>query len=249
MQTAQPNFVVLSTDRLVVKYFAQTTSAGSRTVTLTYEDSTHASHVHTSFTVAGFTGPTGYTGYTGYTGAGNFTGYTGPTGYSGYTGYTGATGNISDTFIHAFSITPQEIATEQSIIYDSTTAMVGSCGHNPSTSEVWIWKAGYYYASMTLHHKEPCQFSFIKNDVFQVVGGVFSSPTGATQSASSLILYIDVSDLITATSLSPTGFACKLEVKNHTSYAPVISLNGTSGAGSAVPDVVSSLSIILLKPE
>jgi hypothetical protein len=101
---------------------------------------------------------------------------------------------------------------------------------------------------MTLHHKEPCQFSFIKNSVFQVDGGVFSSPTGATQSASSLILYIGLSDLITATPLSPSGFACKLEVKNHISYAPIISLNGTSGAGSAVPDIVASLNLILLKP-
>ena len=88
----------------------------------------------------------------------------------------------------------------------------------------------------------------MKNSVFQVNGGVFSSPTGATQTAATLILKIEETDMITSTPFSPTGFACKLEVKNHTSYAPIISLNGTSGAGSAVPDVVASINIILLKP-
>ena len=126
--------------------------------------------------------------------------------------------------------------------------MVGNCAFTPGTSELWMWEPGYYFASMTVHHKEPCQFAIIKNGVFQVNGGIFSSPTGATQSATSLILYIDASDLISATPLSPSGFACKLEVKNHTSYAPIIGLNGTSGAGSAVPDIVASLNLILLKP-
>jgi hypothetical protein len=47
--------------------------------------------------------------------------------------------------------------------------------------------------------------------------------------------------------LSPSGFACKLQLRNHTSYAPVVSLDGTSGSGSAEPDVNCSLTVILLK--
>jgi hypothetical protein len=144
-------------------------------------------------------------------------------------------------------VTPQEIFTEQPIVYDTTSAMVGSCGHIPFTSAIWVWKEGYYYVSSTIHHKEPCQFSVIKNDVFQVDGGVYTSPTGSTQSTSTLIMVVQASDLISATSLSPSGFACKIEVKNHTSYAPVISLNGTSGGGSAIPDNTASLTVILLK--
>jgi hypothetical protein len=87
----------------------------------------------------------------------------------------------------------------------------------------------------------------MKNTVFQVPGTTFSSPTGATQSALTLIFYIDASDMISATPLSPSGFACKLQLTNHTSYAPIITLNGVSGAGSAEPDIVANLSLILLK--
>jgi hypothetical protein len=176
------------------------------------------------------------------------TGPTGPQGEQGPTGYTGATGNISDTFIHVYSITPQTIPTENAVVFDSDTAMVGSCGFLANTTAVWLWKPGYYYASMTLHHREPCQFALIKNNVFQVEAGVFSSPTGATQTATTLIVHVREEDLITETPLSPSGFACKFEIKNHTSYAPSIELNGTSGAGSAVPDTVASLNFILLKP-
>jgi hypothetical protein len=125
--------------------------------------------------------------------------------------------------------------------------MVGNCAHLPFTSEVWLWEPGYYYIALTLHHKEPCQFSLIKNDVFQVNGGVFTSPTGSTQSTSTLIIFVQPSDMVSATALSPSGLACKLEVKNHTSYAPVISLDGTSGGGSAEPDNTASFTVILLK--
>jgi hypothetical protein len=87
----------------------------------------------------------------------------------------------------------------------------------------------------------------MKNNVFQINGTTFSSPTGATQSTLTLIIYIDDSDMITATPLSPSGLACKIQLTNHTSYAPLISLNGTSGAGSAEPDVVANLTLIFLK--
>jgi hypothetical protein len=87
----------------------------------------------------------------------------------------------------------------------------------------------------------------MKNDIVVVPGGIFSSPTGATQSICNLIMYIDISELISPTPLSPSGFACKVQLKNHTSYVPVVSLDGTSGAGGAEPDVNSSLTLILLK--
>jgi hypothetical protein len=112
---------------------------------------------------------------------------------------------------------------------------------------VYLWQPGYYYISAALHHKEPCQFSIMKNDIIVVPGGIFSSPTGSTQSLCNLIMYVDSSDLISTTPLSPSGLACKVQMKNHTSYVPVVSLDGTSGAGSAEPDINCCMSIILLK--
>jgi hypothetical protein len=192
----------------------------------------------------GLTGPTGEKGDTGETGP---TGPTGPMGNTGDVGPTGATGNISDTFLHAYSIEPQNIPTEGSIMFEKSSAIVGDCGLVLGTTEAYFWRPGYYFVSMTVHHREPCQFSLIKNSVFQVNGGTFSSPTASTQSTLSFIVFVDSSEMISSTSLSPSGLACKFQVTNHTSYSPLISLDGTSGAGSAPDDIVGNLTFILLK--
>jgi hypothetical protein len=60
-------------------------------------------------------------------------------------------------------------------------------------------------------------------------------------------MYIDASEFTSPTALSPSGFACKVQLRNHTSYVPIVSLDGTSGAGSALPDMTTSLTLILLK--
>jgi len=88
----------------------------------------------------------------------------------------------------------------------------------------------------------------MKNDVFPVTAGTFASPTGATQSTTSIIMNLLPEDIITETLFSPSGFGCKLQMKNHTSYVPVVALDGTSGGGSAVPDIVANLTAILLMP-
>jgi hypothetical protein len=62
-----------------------------------------------------------------------------------------------------------------------------------------------------------------------------------------LITPIYESDLSLPCSISPTGFACKLNVVNHTSYVPSVTINGLNGAGSAIPESKSVISIILLR--
>jgi hypothetical protein len=49
------------------------------------------------------------------------------------------------------------------------------------------------------------------------------------------------------TSLSPSGFGCKIRLVNHTSFVPFLTIDGVSGAGSATPDATAVMSIILLK--
>ena len=46
------DIVLAVTDRLVVKYYAKTTSVPNRTVTLYYEGTTHYSHIHTPVSIA-----------------------------------------------------------------------------------------------------------------------------------------------------------------------------------------------------
>jgi hypothetical protein len=205
----------------------------------------------------GATGPTGPKGDKGDKGDQGEVGATGPTGPQGdkgdkgdqgEVGATGPTGPLAyNTFIHAYSNTAQNIATEQAVMFEQVGASYGDCSHLAGSSSTYVWRKGYYYISVILHHVEPCQFAVMKNDVFTLNSGIFSSPTGSTQINHAFITYIDDMDMISATSVSPTGFACKLQIKNHTSFAPIIQLDGVSGAGSATPEVIASLSIILLK--
>jgi hypothetical protein len=171
----------------------------------------------------------------------------GDKGEQGETGATGPRGDMSDTFAHLYSIAPQEVATEEAVRYSFASALVGDIAFLNDDNAVYVWRAGYYLLNSSIHHQEPCQFSIVKNDVGIVPGGIFSSPTGATQSSLTMIVYIDPADLSTPTPLSPFGVACKIQVKNHTSYAPVIHLDGSSGAGSAEPDSTTMLTLVLLK--
>jgi hypothetical protein len=137
---------------------------------------------------------------------------------------------------------------EEPIVFDTNTVIVGGCGFVPSSSDIWVWTPGYYYVSITIHHKEPCQFSIIKNNVFVVNGGVFSSKLENTHITATLIFQIEPSDIITASTMSPTGLACKLQLKNHISNINPITIQSPN-TGSASPDSLASLTLLLLSSE
>jgi hypothetical protein len=61
IDTVQGDFTVNSTDRIIVKYFAKSSSVTGIAVTLYYEGMTNYSHIHTPVITVG---PTGYTGTT-----------------------------------------------------------------------------------------------------------------------------------------------------------------------------------------
>ena len=83
---------------MVWKVYATSTSVVARNATVYFDDTTHASHVHTSLSqYQVIAGPTGMTGGTGNTGATGMTGGTGATGLTGGTGSTGATGQTGGT--------------------------------------------------------------------------------------------------------------------------------------------------------
>ena len=113
------------------------------------------------------------------------------------------------------------LITEAPVIFENNNIVYGDMAHDVGSPDLIVWRAVYYYITVILHHVEPCQFSVIKDDVFAVNNGIFSSPTGATQISHTLIVYIAPEDIITETTLSPTGFACKLQVKNHSSFGPL----------------------------
>jgi hypothetical protein len=140
----------------------------------------------------------------------------------------------------------QEIATEQAIMFDAYSSKSGSCDHLPGDTDVWVWQPGSYFVHINLHHTEPCQFAIFKNAI-PIPGAIFSSPTGATQNAHTIIVDILPSDISEPTPVSPSGFACKLRLINHTSFVPVVTIDGVDGGGSAAPDATATMTVILLK--
>ena len=201
--------------------------------------------IHISCGMLGPTGPLGPAGLPGPTGP---TGNTGDTGPAGPQGSPGPIGNIVNTFIHVFATNAQVLDIEDPIVFDSNTVIVGGCGFVPSSPDIWVWTPGYYYVSITIHHKEPCQFSIIKNNVFVVNGGVFSSKLANTHITATLIFQIEPSDIITAYSLSPNGMACKLQLKNHISNINPITIQNPN-TGSAIADSLASMTLLLLSSE
>jgi hypothetical protein len=55
------------------------------------------------------------------------------------------------------------------------------------------------------------------------------------------------SDISEPTLVSPTGLGCKLRLVNHTSFVPVVTIDGVAGGGSAFPDSTATMTVILLK--
>ena len=92
-----PDISLSLTDRLVVKYFAKTTSPDPVTVTLYYEGTEHYTHIHTPIIAIGPQGPQGNVGNTGNIGPTGDTGIVGPTGTQGNTGIVGPTGEQGNT--------------------------------------------------------------------------------------------------------------------------------------------------------
>jgi hypothetical protein len=114
-----------------------------------------------------------------------------------------------------------------------------------NTPDIYFWRPGFYHFFTNLYHQEPCQFSLFKNGIL-LSNTTIGSPTGSSQNTSTYIFEIKVSDFTTPTSLSPSGFACNINVVNHTSYVPIVLLNGLAGSGSSVPQITATVTAFLL---
>lgn len=95
----------------------------------------------------GYTGNTGPAGSVGYTGSTGSTGQIGGTGPTGSRGSTGATGPGGDDFFFAFDTTTQtnpNVATFQSINFNTNGANAGTWQHTGGTSQFICGNTGTY---------------------------------------------------------------------------------------------------------
>ena len=199
----------------------------------------------------GATGPTGEIGPIGETGP---TGEIGPTGEMGSTGLTGSMGEIGptgergeliSTFIHVYTTNELIVLQNSPIIFSSHSHMFGHCNHNIDSSEIWIWKAGYYQITIHVNQLEAAQISVLKNGVV-IPGSTIGSLSGSSLSTT-FITEILNTDINIETPNFTVGLACKLEIVNNTSQYPSITLYSSTSAGNILPQNSASMTVLLIK--
>ena len=192
-----------------------------------------------------------YTGFTGCTGPTGPMGMTGEVGSIGVTGPTGPTGmvynNFSNTFMNVYSTSQQQINSNNPVIFDVNNSILGDCVHLPNSSQLLFWRTGHYFVYVNLYHIEGCQFSLYKNSTSIVPGSTIGSLSGTTQNSSSMILYIGDIDMTFQTNLSPTGYACNIELINNTAGGTgYVTLYDASAVGFPISQINATITILLL---
>jgi hypothetical protein len=167
------------------------------------------------------------------------------TGCHGPTGPPGPSCPFSNTFIYLNRETEQLLEKEMAIQWTSNSIKVGDIDNITNTSEIFIWKAGFYIVHYNICSQQACRFALFKNGNI-VSGSTINSIAGFEQNSVFLIMCINKSDLSFPTSISPIGFAAKIEVVNHTSTTSNIRLISLNTKDTSTPQMVATISISLL---
>jgi hypothetical protein len=152
----------------------------------------------------------------------------------------------SNTFLSIYSVENQEVLQNSAVVFNTNASMFGDCIHIPNSSDIFIWKPGFYHISVTLYHVEGCQFSFYKNNSVIIPGSTMGSLTGDSQISTTFILQLTDDDMSIPSMFSPTGVSCKLELINNTSFVPFVTLYDSSNLGYSIPQINSTITIFLL---
>ena len=173
-------------------------------------------------------------------------GPTGPTGPTGPIGPIGPSSNdkYNQTFLSICSMTEQNIAVDEPIIFEEYTAIMGDCIYNADNSNIYIWKAGYYLVNLNIYTLEPCQFSIIKNMSYIVKGSTIGGMSGSSQNTHTFIMQITDDDLITDFYESPTNKSCVLYVVNSSSISNGVNLYGSTTTGTPISQITASFTMM-----
>ena len=148
------------------------------------------------------------------------------------------------SFINVYSITEQTIDNGSPIQFDTHSACCGDCYHDENSTDIWIWKAGYYQVSVNIYSIESVQFSLVMNDSIVIPGTTFGSLTGLSSNNMTAIICIEDSDMDLPLECSPSGYGCKLQVVNNTCYLQYITLYGSSCSSNIIEQNTASMTII-----
>ena len=170
------------------------------------------------------------------------TGPTGPTGPSGLNSYM-----RSKTYLSIYSTKEQYIVVDEAIQFEENTALNGHCMHVPGTTEIYLWKPGYYVVNLSVYTLEPCQFSIIKNMLYIVKGSTIGSISGSSQNTHTYIMCITEDDIINEYSKSPTNKACVLCIVNSSSISRGVNLYGSNTTGTPIPQITASFTLMCIE--
>jgi hypothetical protein len=148
--------------------------------------------------------------------------------------------------MHAYSIIDQSLLVEDDVVFSQHNAIY-NCAHTLGSSELYFWIPGDYLFYTNVYHIEPCQFSLMLNNIVVLPGSTIGSPTGSSQNSTGIIVSIKQSDLTEPNSDSPSGFAARINLRNHSSFVPSVTINGSGGSGSAPNQVTATLTAFLLR--
>jgi hypothetical protein len=155
----------------------------------------------------GAPGPQGAAGPPGAAGARGDDGASGPAGLRGATGATGPSGTNGLAEVgYVYNLTPQTVAIETDISFDSNGPMTAGIIHAPGSSQVTLVNAGTYKVSFSVSGTEPSQMAvFINGDV--VAGSTYGSGAGTQQNTGQATVVVADGDVLT--------------IRNHSSSAAV----------------------------
>jgi hypothetical protein len=184
-----------------------------------------------------------------------YVGATGPTGETGPMGPTGETGPMgpichssndkyNQTFLSICSMTEQNIAIDEPILFEEYTAIMGDCIYNAENSNIYVWKAGYYMVNMNIYTLEPCQFSIIKNMSYIVKGSTIGGISGSSQNTHAFIMQITEEDILIDLPESPTNKTCVLYVVNSSSMSNGVNLYGSTTTGTPISQITASFTMM-----
>jgi hypothetical protein len=198
----------------------------------------------------GMTGPQGLEGSQGPQGIQGPEGSQGPQGIQGVQGemgMMGPTGPPCDrpTFINVYTILQQQVLNNHPIVFDKTSAFYGDCYHAPNSSEIWIWKSGFYFVSANINQLQAGHFSLVKNGTL-INGASCGSFTGSALQITSIFQIVD-EDMSIHCEKSPSGMSSKIEIINHSINYPFITVYAIENARNSIFQNSASLCLMLLK--
>jgi hypothetical protein len=146
-------------------------------------------------------GPVGNIGNTGPTGPIGATGPQGPIGIVGNTGLAGNTGpqgpaNDLDQVGYIYNESPQVVAIEGDITFDTNDIITGGIAHTAGTSQIVIANAGIYLIKFAVSGVEPNQFGVFINGA-PLPESIYGSGAGTQQNNGQVLVTLNAGDIIT----------------------------------------------------